>query len=73
MSAPVSAEQPPLNHVESLEIEKTVTNNESAIEKKEVIPSTPAAVVENVPTTHYLSMSLVATVIVYYLARGCRY
>ena len=57
MSEPVTTEQPPLTHVESLEIE----NNETAIEKKEVIPSTPAAVVENVPTTKYISMSMVAS------------
>lgn len=43
MSEPVTTEQPPLKPVESLEIEKVVTNNETAIEKKEVIPSTPAA------------------------------
>ena len=65
MSAPVPAEQPPVNHVESLEIEKTVTNNESAIEKKEVVPTAPTAVVENVPTTRYLSMSMVITVLDY--------
>ena len=61
MSEPVTTEQPPLKHVESLEIEKVVTNNETAIEKKEVIPSTPAAAVENVPTTKYISMSMVAS------------
>lgn len=61
MSEPVTTEQPPLKHVESLEIEKMVTNNETAIEKKEVIPSTPTAVVENVPTTKYISMSMVAS------------
>ena len=61
MSAPVPTEQPSLKPVESFEIEKAVANNETAIEKKEVVPSTPAAVVENVPTTKYLSMSMVAT------------
>ena len=61
MSEPVTTEQPPLKPVESFEIEKVVTNNETAIEKKEVIPSTPAAVVENVPTTKYISMSMVAS------------
>ena len=59
MSAPIPAAQPPLKPVESLEIEKTVTNNENAVEKKEVVPSTPAVVVDNVPTTHYLSMPMV--------------
>ena len=61
MSAPAPTEQPSPRPVESLEIEKAVPNNEAAIEKKEVIPSTPAAVVENVPTTKYLSMPMVAT------------
>lgn len=63
MIAPVPPEQPPLKHVESLEIEKKVTNNETAIEKKEVVPSTPTAVVKDVPTTHYLSMTMVVTVL----------
>ena len=45
---------------ESFEIEKSPTaDNEKEVIKTEVIPSTEATIVQDVPTTHYLSLTQV--------------
>ena len=53
-------EEPTIHRIESFEIEKKIeANNEATIDKKEVVPTQPPAVVEDIPTVSYLTLKQV--------------
>ncbi|KAK8804266.1 hypothetical protein WA171_000358 [Blastocystis sp. BT1] len=58
-------EEPTIHRIESFEIEKKIeANNEATIDKKEVVPTQPPAVVEDIPTVSYLTLKQFAVTLV---------
>ena len=55
-----STEEPTIHRIESFEIEKkNEANNEATIDKKEVVPTQPPVVVDDIPVVSYLTLKQV--------------
>ena len=55
-----STEEPTIHRIESFEIEKkNEANNEATVDKKEVVPTQPPVVVDDIPVVSYLTLKQV--------------